>query len=110
MGKHGLRTVAELCYHKAHYAARLIGELVDYKLVSYGPFFKEFVVRCPGPVAEVNKLLLDEYGIVGGYDLGMEYPTLADHMLICVTEMNSREDIEALAAGLEEFAGLGGDE
>lgn len=109
MGKHGLRTVAELCYHKAHYAARLIGELVDYKLVSHGPFFKEFVVRCPGPVTEVNELLLDEYGIVGGYDLGMEYPTLADHMLICVTEMNSHEDIEALAAGLEEFAGLGGD-
>jgi glycine dehydrogenase subunit 1 len=110
MGKHGLRTVAELCYHKAHYAARLIGELADYKLVSYGPFFKEFVVRCPAPVAEVNELLLDEYGIVGGYDLGGEYPALADHMLICVTEMNTHEDIEALAAGLEEFAGLGGDE
>jgi len=61
-------------------------------------------------VAEVNELLLDEYGIVGGYDLGREYPTLADHMLICVTELNSREDIDALAAGLEEFAGLGGDE
>jgi glycine dehydrogenase subunit 1 len=110
MGKYGLRTVAELCYQKAHFAARLIGELEDYEIVSSDPFFKEFVVRCPSPVAEINELLLDEYGIVGGYDLGRDYPTLANHMLICVTEMNSRDDIEVLAEGLEEFAGLGGDE
>jgi glycine dehydrogenase subunit 1 len=110
MGKHGLRTVAELCYHKAHFAASLIGDLADYEVVSSGPFFKEFVVRCPGPVAEINELLLDEYGIVGGYDLGRDYPMLDNHMLVCVTEMNTREDIEALAEGLDEFAELGGDE
>jgi glycine dehydrogenase subunit 1 len=110
MGKHGLRTVAELCYHKAHFAARLIGELEDYEVISSKPFFKEFVVRCPHPVAKINELLLDEYGIVGGYDLGRDYPALANHMLICVTEMNSRGDIEGLAEGLEEFASLGGDE
>jgi glycine dehydrogenase subunit 1 len=110
MGRHGLRTVAELCYQKAHFAAHLIGELDDYEIVSSGPFFKEFVVRCPCPVAEINELLLDEYGIVGGYDLGRDYPMLDDHMLVCVTEMNTREEIEMLVDGLEEFAGLGGDE
>jgi hypothetical protein len=31
-------------------------------------------------------------------------------MLVAVTEMNTREDIEVLAEGLGEFAGLGGDE
>jgi glycine dehydrogenase subunit 1 len=61
-------------------------------------------------VAEINELLLDEYGIVGGYDLGRDYPMLDDHMLVCVTEMNTREEIEMLVDGLEEFAGLGGDE
>jgi glycine dehydrogenase subunit 1 len=110
MGKHGMRTVAELSYHKAHFAARQIGQLAGYEVVSFGPFFKEFVVRCPYPVAEINEVLLDEYAIVGGYDLGQDYPTLADHMLIAVTEMNTRDDIEALAEGLGEFAGLGGDE
>ena len=109
MGKHGLRTVAELSYHKAHFAANLIGELGEYGIASYGPFFKEFVVRCPCPVSELNDLLLDEYGIVGGYDLGREYPALADHMLVCVTEMNTREDIEALAEGLDEIALFRGD-
>jgi glycine cleavage system P protein (glycine dehydrogenase) subunit 1 len=110
MGKHGLRTVAELSYHKAHFAAELIDELEEYEVASHGPFFKEFVVRCPRPVSEINELLLDEYGIVGGYDLGREYPTLTDHMLVCVTEMNTREEIEALVEGLDEISVLGGDE
>jgi glycine dehydrogenase subunit 1 len=110
MGKHGLRTVAELSYHKAHFAADQIGQLAGYEVVSFGSFFKEFVVRCPYPVAEINEVLLDEYAIVGGYDLGQDYPALADHMLVAVTEMNTREDIEALVEGLGEFAGLGGEE
>jgi glycine dehydrogenase subunit 1 len=106
MGKYGMRTVAELSYHKAHYAANLIGKLEGYDVVSDGPFFKEFVVRCPLPVSEINAALLDEYGIVGGYDLGRDYPELKDHMLICVTEMNSRAEIEQLADALAEIATL----
>jgi glycine dehydrogenase subunit 1 len=105
MGKYGLRTVAELSYHKAHYAAKLIRELPRYEVVSTGPFFKEFVVRCPAPVAEINEVLMDEWGIVGGYDLGKDYPALQDHMLLCVTEMNSRAEIEDLAEALAEIAG-----
>ncbi len=110
MGKYGLKTVAELSYHKAHYAAQLIAALDGYDVLSHGPFFKEFVVRCPQPVALTNRILLDEYGIVGGYDLGKDYPALQDHMLICVTEMNSRADIEALAEALGDIAGMDADE
>jgi glycine dehydrogenase subunit 1 len=45
--------------------------------------------------------LLD-YDILGGYDLGGDYPELKDHMLIAVTEMITREDIEDLVLALEE--------
>lgn len=103
MGKYGLRAVAELSYHKAHYAAKLIDDLEGYAVKADGPFFKEFVVQCPLPVAEINRRLLDDYGILGGYDLGNDYPELKDHMLVCVTEMNSRADIEALAEALAEI-------
>jgi glycine dehydrogenase subunit 1 len=106
MGKYGMRTVAELSYHKAHYAAGLINELEGYEVVTGGLFFKEFVVRCPLPVSEINAALLNEYGIVGGYDLGRDYPELKDHMLVCVTEMNSRAEIELLADALAEIATL----
>jgi glycine dehydrogenase subunit 1 len=103
LGKHGLRQVAELCYHKAHYAANEIDKLNSYSVWNQAPFFHEFVVRCPKPVEEINQHLLD-HGVLGGYDLGIDYPELANHMLIAVTEMNSRDDIDLLLELLEEVS------
>lgn len=103
LGKNGLRQVAELCYHKAHYAAQQIARLPGYGLWSQAPFFNEFVVRCPQPVSKINAYLLDQ-GILGGYDLGQDYPELANHMLIAVTEMNTKEDIDFLVEMLEEVS------
>jgi glycine dehydrogenase subunit 1 len=103
LGKHGLRQVAELCYHKAHYAARILSKLPGYQLWSEAPLFHEFVLQCPAPVQEINSHLL-EHGILGGYDLGQDYPDLNNHMLIAVTEMNSKEDIDNLAEVLGEVS------
>ena len=50
-------------------------------------------------LAEINAALR-ERGIVGGYDLGQDYPSLANAMLVCVTEMNSRAEIDALVDAL----------
>jgi glycine dehydrogenase subunit 1 len=103
LGKQGLRQVAELCYHKAQYAASQIAGLKGYKLWSKTPFFNEFVVRCPQPVAIVNEILLD-HDILGGYDLSQDYPKLNNHMLVAVTEMNSKEDIDLLVETLAEVS------
>jgi glycine dehydrogenase subunit 1 len=103
LGKQGLRQVAELCYHKAQYAASQIAGLKGYKLWSKTPFFNEFVVRCPQPVAIVNEILLD-HDILGGYDLSQDYPRLNNHMLVAVTEMNSKEDIDLLVETLAEVS------
>jgi glycine dehydrogenase subunit 1 len=99
MGRNGLRRVAELCYHRAHYAAGQIAQVKGYEVLDRGPFFKEFVVRCPRPVPEINAALR-ERNIVGGYDLSREYPHLGDAMLLCVTEMNSKGEIDALVDAL----------
>lgn len=104
LGRCGMRQVAELCYHRAHYAQQRIVEVDGFSAMGDAPFFKEFVVRCPRPVAEINEYLLDEWGIIGGYDLGRDYPHLQDHMLLCVTEMNPREEIDALVEALQELA------
>ncbi|MBE2231939.1 MAG: aminomethyl-transferring glycine dehydrogenase subunit GcvPA [Anaerolinea sp.] len=106
MGKQGLRSVAEQCYHKAQYAATKIGMLPGYEIVNRGPFFKEFVVRCPLPVADVKAHLLLEWGIIPGYDLTQDYPELGQCLLVCVTEMNTAEEIDALAEALAEAAEL----
>jgi glycine dehydrogenase subunit 1 len=104
LGRKGLRQLAELCYHKAHYAAAQIDALPGYEVLAPRPFLKEFVVRCPVPVAEVNDYLLAEWGITGGYDLGRDYEHLAGHMLVCVTEVVPRGDIDALVEALAEVA------
>jgi len=103
VGRAGLKQVAELCFHKAHYAAQAIDQLDRYKLWNQNPFFHEFVMRCPRPVAEINEALLD-HDIIGGYDLGADYPELADHMLIAVTELNYKEEIDDLVEALNEHA------
>ena len=96
LGKSGLRQVAELCYQKSQYAASLIAQLPGYSIANGGPFFREFVAQCPAPPAEINRRLMQQ-NILGGLDVSDRYP---NGMLLCVTEMNTREEIEQLAAAL----------
>ncbi len=106
MGKTGLRQVAELCFHKSHYAADAIGRLKGFAVNPQAPtqaFFKEFVARLPRPVAQVNQILRERHGMVGGYDLGRDYSLLQSHMLITVTEVNTRASIDRLIRALGEI-------
>jgi glycine dehydrogenase subunit 1 len=102
LGKKGLQQVANLCYQKAHYAARELTKISGYRLPHQEPFFHEFVLECPRPAANINEHLL-EHGILGGYDLGQDYPARKNHLLIAVTEMNSKADIDVLAEVLLEM-------
>jgi glycine dehydrogenase subunit 1 len=103
LGKSGLRQVANLCYQKAHYAAAQLSQIEGMGLCFTEPFFHEFALCVNRPVAEVNAHLLD-HGILGGYDLGQDYPSLANHMLVAVTEMNSKEDIDTFVEVLSEVS------
>ncbi len=51
-------------------------------------------MRLPGPAAEFNARLQTRHGIIGGYNLGRDYPHLKNHMLIAVTEVNTRASID----------------
>ncbi len=99
MGRNGLRQVAELCYHKAHYAAAEIDKLDGYSLPQSAAFFQEFVVACPRPPAEVNRQLMKR-NILGGLDVSDRFD---NGMLFCVTEMNSRAEIDSLVLALSEI-------
>jgi glycine dehydrogenase subunit 1 len=99
LGKTGLRHVAELCYHKAHYAAQKIAKLKGYCLVFPRPFFKEFAIRCPVAPSRINLALFKE-GIIGGLDIGH----ITDNgMLLSVTEMNTKKEIDRLVEILGAF-------
>ena len=104
LGPSGLRQVADLCYHRAHYAAEQINLLKGYEVELDKPFFNEFVVHCPIPANELNAILLEEYGIIGGYEMDWDDPDAEYDMLLAVTEMVPREDIDRLVEALDEVA------
>jgi len=101
IGKNGLKDLAKLNYHKAHYAAEKISTVPGFTVNPVQPFFNEFMVHCPTTASEINEMLLG-HDILGGYDLGNDYPDLKYELLIAVTEMTSRSEIDYLVAVLEE--------
>jgi len=101
LGKNGLQDLAKLNYHKAHYAADRISTVPGFMVNPVQPFFNEFIVHCPFPAKEVNQILLT-HDILGGYDLSQDYPDLSHELLVAVTEMNSKSEIDFMVEVLEE--------
>jgi glycine dehydrogenase subunit 1 len=100
MGPGGLRQAAELSTREAHYAAERLAAVPGLRLAFPGPFFKEFVIRCPkDPIrilAEVGRL-----GYHGGIALGRWFSSLADCILVAVTEKRTREEIDGLVSAFD---------
>jgi glycine dehydrogenase subunit 1 len=101
LGKQGLRRVGELSTAKAHYAADQLSKIPGVSLRFAQPFFKEFVLRLPkAPATVVGKLV--KRRILPGVPLKTYDKTLADSLLVAVTEQRTREEIDAYAAALAE--------
>lgn len=103
LGKHGLRQVSMLCFQKAHFAAHEINKIDGFTVREKTPFFNEFVVKLPVNFEVLNDYLI-ENGVFGGINLAENFPALDRHMLVSVTEMNSKEDIEYFCTLLSEVA------
>jgi glycine dehydrogenase subunit 1 len=93
-GKEGLRELAGQNLAKAHYLASKV------PLKFSGPFFNEFVASATGGPPEVRNEDLLKEGIIGGLPLKRFYPELAGCMLLCATEMHTREQMDKLAEAL----------
>lgn len=104
MGRRGIQEVAGQCAQKAAYAARRITELDGFSLPFNAPRFNEFVVRAPGDAQGLLSRLASEKNITGGLALSRYYQDRPNDFLICVTETNSRPEIDALVAGLRELS------
>jgi glycine dehydrogenase subunit 1 len=100
MGRRGLQEVAAQCAQKTAYAAKRIAELDGFSIPFTGPRFNEFVVRAPVAAKQLLSRLASEKNITGGLALSRYYPDRANEFLVCVTEMNSRAQIDALVEGL----------
>jgi glycine dehydrogenase subunit 1 len=100
MGRRGVQEVAEQCTQKAHFAARQISQIQGFSLPYSGPFFNEFVVRAPMDAEKLLAKLASEKGIDGGIALSRFDPNRPNDFLVCVTETNTRAQIDALVDGL----------
>ncbi|WP_368503838.1 aminomethyl-transferring glycine dehydrogenase subunit GcvPA [Alkalihalophilus sp. As8PL] len=98
LGKAGMKEVAYQNLQKAAYAKKQLKEN-GVEVLEGAPSFNEFVIKLPKTVEEVNKVLLDK-GFIGGYDLGIEYPERKGQMLIAVTEVRTKEEIDQFAKEL----------
>jgi glycine dehydrogenase subunit 1 len=96
MGKAGLRQVASLCAQKSHYALEALSKINGVAPAFKAPFFKEFAVRMPRPVANLQEFLLRR-NIIGGLDVSAWYPELPNTCSFAVTERRTRQEIDALA-------------
>ncbi|MBM7650456.1 glycine dehydrogenase subunit 1 [Bacillus ectoiniformans] len=98
LGKRGIKEIAVQNLQKAHFAKQVLKQN-GVEVVFDGPGFNEFVIRLKQPVEEINKQLFEK-GIIGGYDLGLVYKELDHCMLVAVTELRTKEEIELLAKEL----------
>jgi len=102
-GKHGLREIGEQCVQKAAYLAGKISKIDGFSLAWEAPFFNEFAIKCPVDAEQVLEALLEQ-NILAGYPLGRAYPELKQYLLIAVTEKRTKQEMDALVAGLEGLA------
>jgi len=99
MGKKGLQEVAVQNTQKSAYAKRQIAGVNGYSIPFSAPTFNEFVVRGPRPAIEVLESVREK-GIIGGLALSKYYGGHENDILVAVTETNTRDQIDALAAAL----------
>ena len=102
MGKSGIKKVAELCLQKSHYASEQITQIDGFKKRYNTPFFKEFVIQAPIPPKKIIKSLLKR-NIFAGVDLGLFDRKLKNHLLVCVTEKRTKEEIDCFVEELRKL-------
>jgi hypothetical protein len=81
--------------------------LDGYQIVNDGPVFDEITVLCPTDADSVRHALAKR-GIIGGYALGREFPSIARGLVLCATERTTDAEVDRLVTALGELAGHAG--
>jgi len=99
LGPEGLERVAAACHANTRTLVAMLSEVPGVEPLFDRPVFHEQALRLPAPAAEVLGALAKQ-DLLGGFDLGREYPELAPALLVCATELRTDEDLEAYKAQL----------
>jgi len=99
LGKEGMRELAVQNRARAEYAKALLSRTPGCRALFSGPSFNEFVLQVPGDATRIHRKLLEKQ-IVAGLPLAENFPDRKKELLICVTETNSRAQIDRFAREL----------
>lgn len=98
MGKEGLVELAGINLSRSQYAKEELTKVPGVQLLFDGPTFNEFVIQVPKALETMSAL--KKKNIFGGTILDRYYNELKDAVLVCVTEMNSKQSIDEFASAL----------
>jgi len=99
LGKNGLMELARLNLSKSHYLKGQLKNIKGIKPAFTAATFNEFVIEIEKEPDAVLKALLKK-GVIAGLPLKRFYPELSKHILLCATEMNTKEQMDELVEGL----------
>ena len=102
LGADGLARVARACHGNAVTLLGALTRIAGVERVFSGALFHEFVLCLKTPLAPVLEALKAR-GIIGGFDLGRDYPELGPALLVCATETRTENDIGRYAEDLERI-------
>ena len=104
MGKKGLQEVAMQNAQKTAYAKKQIAAIEGFSLPFSSPTFNEFVVRAPKNASEILESLRQDKNIIGGLALSKYYSENDNDFLVCVTETNTKAQIDNLVDCLSKIS------
>lgn len=99
LGAEGLERVAAACHANTARLVELLTAIPGVAPLFEGPGFHERALRLPAPAADLLRSLA-AHNILGGFDLGTEYPELDPALLVCATELRTEEEVQAYATKL----------
>ncbi|WP_295442908.1 aminomethyl-transferring glycine dehydrogenase subunit GcvPA [uncultured Thiodictyon sp.] len=102
LGAEGLERVAAASHANTRQLTALLCKTAGVEPLFDRPCFHEQALHLPAPTADVLRSLAADT-ILGGFDLGLDYPELDPALLVCATELRTAEEMEHYAAKLAEI-------
>ncbi len=99
LGPDGLERAAAASHANTQQLSQRLCEIAGVEPLFDRPVFHEQALRLPAPAADILRSLA-AHNLLGGFDLGLDYPELDPAILVCATEMRNDEDIDAYGAKL----------
>jgi len=102
LGGEGLARAAGACHANTRGLVAKLAAIDGIKPIFDRPMFHECALTLPAPANEVLRSLAAD-NVLGGYNLGKEYPELGEAVLICATELRTEVEMDDYAGKLKRI-------